>query len=98
MKRYCPLPWNRHGQNHAQVHFPPLTAEEAVLTVKLLQRIANSLWRAHGDAMADFLACHDPDDLLPNEDPFHLTPFDPNDFEPDPNDRYPDDFDPDDVF
>lgn len=61
------LPWKRRGQHHAQVHFPPLTGEEALLLVKLLERIERAIWRAHGDAMADFLGCRDPDDALPKE-------------------------------
>ncbi len=53
------LPWLRRGQHHAQVHFPPLTAEEALLLVKLLERIERAIWRAHGDAMAEFIGARD---------------------------------------
>lgn len=59
--------WKRRGYPHAQLHLPPLTGEEALLLVNLLDRAIAALWRAHGDAMADLLACIDPDALLPTE-------------------------------
>jgi hypothetical protein len=40
---------------HAQAHFPPLTAHEALLFVRFLERVCEALWRAHGPAMADLL-------------------------------------------
>ena len=55
------LPWKRTSPHHAQVHFPPLTGEEALLVVNLLDRVITALYRTHGDAMADLLACVDPD-------------------------------------
>jgi hypothetical protein len=58
------LPWKRRGHHHAQIHFPPLTAEQALLVAKLLERVVDAIWRTHGDAMADLLACCDPDDTL----------------------------------
>ena len=61
------LPWTRRGPHHAQVHFPPLTGQEALLIANLLDRAIAALWRAHGDAMADLLACCDPDATLPTE-------------------------------
>ncbi len=67
MMRRTTLPWARRGHHHAQIHFPPLTAEEALLVAKLLERVTAAIWRAHGDAMADLLACCDPDDALPEE-------------------------------
>lgn len=67
MMRRTTLPWARRGHHHAQIHFPPLTAEEALLVAKLIERVTEALWRAHGAAMADFLACCDPDDALPEE-------------------------------
>jgi hypothetical protein len=54
------LPWQRHGHPHAQIHFPPLTAHEALLLSNLLDRAIAALWRTHGDAMADLLSCLDP--------------------------------------
>jgi hypothetical protein len=41
-------------RTHAKIHLPPLTAEQAWLLVKLFERAAAAVWRAHGDAMADF--------------------------------------------
>jgi hypothetical protein len=39
---------------HAQIHLPPLTGEQAYLLAALLERAVAAIWRAHGDAMADF--------------------------------------------
>ena len=59
--------WKRRGLPHAQLHLPPLTPEEALLLCNLLDRAIAALWRTHGDAMADLLACIDPDATLPTE-------------------------------
>ena len=61
-----PLAANRHGRPHAQVHFPPLTAKEALLLSNLLDRAIAALWRAHGRAMSDVLAGINPDEDLPD--------------------------------
>ena len=61
MIRRTTLAGHRHGDPHAQIHFPPLTGEEALLVANLLDRALAALWRTHGDAMADLLACLDPD-------------------------------------
>jgi hypothetical protein len=67
MMQRTKLPWLRRGQHHAQVHLPPLTAEEALLLVNLLERFERAVWRAHGDAMAEFIGArgieaeHDPE-------------------------------------
>ena len=61
------LAWKRRGAHHAQIHLPPLTAQEALLLCNLLDRAIAALWRTHGDAMADLLACVDPDAALPSE-------------------------------
>lgn len=66
--------WKRTGPHHAQIHLPPLTGEEALLLVNLLDRAIAALWRAHGDAMADLLACIDPDTALPTEPADSPTP------------------------
>jgi hypothetical protein len=44
----------RRRHPHAQIHLPPLSGEEAYLLVHVLQRAVDAIWRAHGDAMADF--------------------------------------------
>jgi hypothetical protein len=56
------LAWRRRGDPHAQIHLPPLTAHEALLLANLLDRAIAALWRTHGNAMADLLACLDPDE------------------------------------
>ncbi len=61
MIRSTTAAWKRRGAPHAQIHLPPLTAEEALLVANLLDRAIAALWRIHGDAMADLLACLDPD-------------------------------------
>jgi len=48
----------------AQVHLPPLDPHEALLVADIFERAARAIWRAHGDAMADHLACVDPDRML----------------------------------
>ena len=45
----------RHGNPHAQIHLPPLSAHEALLFSNLLDRTIAALWRTHGDAMAALL-------------------------------------------
>ena len=67
MIRRTTAAWKRRGHPHAQIHLPPLTADEALLLANLLDRAIAALWRTHGDAMADLLACIDPDAALPTE-------------------------------
>ena len=47
---------SRSRRRHAQLHLPPLTAEQALLLVSVLERAIRSIYRAHGDAMADLCA------------------------------------------
>ena len=54
-------------KTHARIHLPPLTAEQAWLLVKLLERTASAIWRAHGDAMADFQGRVFPDEPPPTD-------------------------------
>jgi len=51
-----PLPHSRHlpGQRGTQIYLPPLDAEQAWSVVIVLEQIINTIWRAHGDAMADY--------------------------------------------
>jgi hypothetical protein len=37
---------------HAQVHLPPLTPDEALVFVNILDCLMTAIWRAHGPAMA----------------------------------------------
>lgn len=59
MIRHASLARPRPGGPHAQIHLPPLSAQEALLLANLLDRAIAALWRTHGDAMADLLACLD---------------------------------------
>ena len=56
------LPWHRKSTLGAKIRLPDLTAQEALLVAKILESIAAAIWRAHGYAMADFIAAWDPDD------------------------------------
>jgi len=51
-----PLPPRRHvrGQRATQIYLPPLDPEQAWSVVIVLERIINTIWRTHGDAMADY--------------------------------------------
>ena len=59
--------WKRTGPRHAQIHLPPLTGDEALLLVNLLDRAITAIWRAHADEMADLLACEDPQAAVSRE-------------------------------
>jgi hypothetical protein len=50
-------PYKRRHKHHAQFHLPPLETTEALIIVDILERAQRAIWRAHGDAMADYLAC-----------------------------------------
>jgi hypothetical protein len=50
-------PFKRKHKPHAQFHLPPLETSEALLLVEIFERAQRAIWRAHGDAMADRLAC-----------------------------------------
>jgi hypothetical protein len=41
---------------HAQIHLPPLSADQALRVVAMLEHAVHAIWRAHGDAMAEELA------------------------------------------
>ena len=57
--------WKRNpGRRHAQIHFPALAPDEALVVVEILERVIHGIWHAHGDAMADFLGRVDPDSEL----------------------------------
>jgi hypothetical protein len=54
---YLPTLPRRHrvrGRRGFRIYLPPLDPEQAWTLVILLDRIINALWRAHGDAMADY--------------------------------------------
>jgi hypothetical protein len=47
----------------ARMVLPALNGAQAVDLVNLLDQVITAVWRAHGDAMADYLACVDPESL-----------------------------------
>jgi hypothetical protein len=47
--------------NKASILLPLLSPDQALLLVNFFDRAAAAIWHAHGDAMADHLACVDPD-------------------------------------
>ena len=51
----------RKRHRHAPLHLPALEPEQALLVVEVLERVIRSIWHTHGDAMADYLGCVDPD-------------------------------------
>lgn len=85
MTKRTTLAHQRRGHPHAQVHLPPLTGEEALLLCNLLDRAICALWRAHGHAMADLLACLDPDTPAPEQPPVSVAT---GDGEPWPEDLF----------
>lgn len=52
--------WREH-RPHAQVHWPWMDSREALRVIELFEQAIRAIWRAHGDAIADYLACVDPD-------------------------------------
>jgi len=42
-------------RRHAQIHLPPLDAEQAVMVVRVLKEAIDAIWRAHGDEMGEYL-------------------------------------------
>ena len=54
-------PAKRTRPPHAQIHLPPLTADQALLLVNLLDRAIAAIWRTHGEQMADLRAGEDPE-------------------------------------
>jgi hypothetical protein len=42
------------GQRGTQIYLPPLDPEQAWSVVIVLEHIIHTIWRTHGDAMADY--------------------------------------------
>jgi hypothetical protein len=55
MTRYA-RPSGRRPRPHAQLHLPALSAEQALLLVRVLERTIEAVYRAHGDAMVELAA------------------------------------------
>lgn len=45
----------RFPLRHAQLHLPPLDADQALSLVAILERAISAIWRAHGESMSDQL-------------------------------------------
>lgn len=48
-------PWHKQLR-HAVIHLPPFGAAQATDVVFFLEKVIEAIWRAHGDAMADYHA------------------------------------------
>ena len=48
---------------HARIHLPSMEPDQAVMVVDVLEKTVKAIWRAHGDAMADYLGCVAPDSM-----------------------------------
>jgi hypothetical protein len=62
-----------------------LTGQEAHALVQTLESAARALWEAHGDAIADYLACVDPEAMEDHAGPDDISVFPAPDGEPDLN-------------
>ncbi len=51
----------KRRSRHAQIHLAPLDPEQAIALVTMLEKAVEAVWRAHGDAMADYLGRTAPD-------------------------------------
>lgn len=69
----------RRRQRHARVELPPMNGEQAYLLAAVLEKTVSALWRAHGDAMADFQGRAFPDATPPPD----AVTFIDRDFGPD---------------
>lgn len=52
---------SRQRCQHIQLHLPALDPEQALLVVDVFECVLSSIWHMHGDAIADYLGCVDPD-------------------------------------
>lgn len=81
MTRAQPMPLPPHIQRRgtgACFRLPCLTAEEAWTLAAILEGVQDSIWRTHGDAMADYQACMYPDwNLSPAAEPYRPDPSEP---------------------
>ena len=67
----------RRHPRHAQIHLPPLDADQALALVAILERAISAIWRAHGDSMSERLlsraptsnARDEPDEFVDDGDP-----------------------------
>jgi hypothetical protein len=50
-------------RRYAQIHLPPLDVHEARLVIALCEKIIDAVWRAHGEALAEYQATPAPPEL-----------------------------------
>lgn len=67
----------RRHPRHAQLHLPPLDADQALTLVAILERTISAIWRAHGDPMSERLSRARPLDADDRPDD-HVDDGDPN--------------------
>ena len=60
---------------YTQIHLPALTAEEALLLANIFDQASDAIWKAHGEAMAEFLGFDRPDDDEDDIPPQEELPF-----------------------
>jgi len=60
-----------------------LTGKEAYALVHTLETATRALWQAHGDAIADYLACVDPEAMADYASPDDVSAFPSSDGNPD---------------
>ena len=60
-----------------------MSPREALLLSDLLQEAVSSIWRAHGDGIADYLGCVDPEGMPEQEPPAPPGPAHPESEEDD---------------
>ena len=53
----------KQRRRQARIHLPPLDPDQAVVLVNILEKAIEAIWRAHGDAMADYLGRVAPDSM-----------------------------------
>ena len=41
---------------HVQLHLPPLSPDQALFCIDILERLINAIWRTHGDEIDLWLA------------------------------------------
>lgn len=78
-------PRRRGTPRGARIHLPPMSAQNALLVTDVVERILRALWRAHGDAIADYLGRVDPDRMIAWQSPDDVVTRKPDPDDPDPD-------------
>ena len=51
----------RPDSRYARLRLPPLNPQQALFLSRIFEDLQAAIWAAHGNAMADFLGCTEPD-------------------------------------